>query len=59
MGKDLGEEGGVMPKEAVWHDEAPKGKLDLLVTIDFRMSTTCVLFPTSSCPRPAGTKRTT
>jgi nitrate reductase / nitrite oxidoreductase, alpha subunit len=25
-----------------WHDEAPEGKLDLLVTIDFRMSTTCV-----------------
>ena len=52
MGKDLGEEGGVMPKEAVWHDEAPKGKLDLLVTIDFRMSTTCVysdiVLPTAS-----------
>jgi len=39
MGKDLGEEGAQMPKEAVWHDEAPEGKLDLLVTIDFRMST--------------------
>jgi nitrate reductase alpha subunit len=26
----------------VWHDEAPEGKLDLLVTLDFRMSTTCV-----------------
>jgi nitrate reductase alpha subunit len=25
-----------------WHDEAPRGKLDLLVTLDFRMSTTCV-----------------
>ena len=25
-----------------WHDEAPEGKLDLLVTLDFRMSTTCV-----------------
>ncbi|MFU8776441.1 MAG: nitrate reductase subunit alpha, partial [Roseovarius sp.] len=52
MGKDLGDEGGVMPKEAVWHDEAPKGKLDLLVTIDFRMSTTCVysdiVLPTAS-----------
>ena len=30
------------PKEVVWHDEAPEGKLDLLVTLDFRMSTTCV-----------------
>jgi len=42
MGKDLGEEGRVRAKEAVWHDEAPEGKLDLLVTLDFRMSTTCV-----------------
>jgi len=52
LGKDLGEEGGVMPKEAVWHDQAPKGKLDLLVTIDFRMSTTAVysdiVLPTAS-----------
>ncbi|WVJ71431.1 hypothetical protein FLP41_03235 (plasmid) [Paracoccus marcusii] len=30
MGKDLGEEGGVMPKEAVWHDEAPKENLTFL-----------------------------
>jgi nitrate reductase alpha subunit len=42
MGKDLGAEGAVRTKEVVWHDEAPKGKLDLLVTLDFRMSTTCV-----------------
>jgi nitrate reductase alpha subunit len=42
MGKDLGEEGRERAKEAVWHDEAPEGKLDLLVTLDFRMSTTCV-----------------
>jgi nitrate reductase alpha subunit len=42
MGKDLGEEGRAKPTEVVWHDEAPKGKLDLLVTLDFRMSTTCV-----------------
>ncbi|WP_297771717.1 nitrate reductase subunit alpha [uncultured Roseovarius sp.] len=52
MGKDLGEEGQAMPKEAVWHDEAPKGKLDLLVCIDFRMSTTAVysdiVLPTAS-----------
>jgi nitrate reductase alpha subunit len=25
-----------------WHSTAPEGKLDLLVTLDFRMSTTCV-----------------
>ncbi|RUW43856.1 nitrate reductase subunit alpha, partial [Mesorhizobium sp. M1A.F.Ca.ET.072.01.1.1] len=42
MGKDLGAEGKVRNKEVVWHDEAPRGKLDLLVTLDFRMSTTCV-----------------
>ena len=42
LGKDLGEEGRQRAKEAVWHEEAPEGKLDLLVTLDFRMSTTCV-----------------
>ncbi len=42
LGKDLGEEGAQRSREAVWHDEAPEGKLDLLVTLDFRMSTTCV-----------------
>ncbi|MEO1135855.1 MAG: nitrate reductase subunit alpha [Pseudomonadota bacterium] len=42
QGKDLGEEGGDKPEDVVWRDEAPEGKLDLLVTIDFRMSTTCV-----------------
>ena len=52
MGKDLGQEGGVLPKEVKWHEKAPEGKLDLLVTIDFRMSTTCVysdiVLPTAS-----------
>ncbi len=52
LGKDLGEEGRVKPKEARWHDDAPRGKLDLLVAIDFRMSTTCVysdiVLPTAS-----------
>lgn len=52
QGKDLGEEGGVKPVEAVWHETAPEGKLDLLVTIDFRMSTTAVyadiVLPTAS-----------
>jgi nitrate reductase alpha subunit len=42
LGKDLGESGGPKPKEVVWHEEAPEGKLDLVVTLDFRMSTTCV-----------------
>ncbi|MBB5695280.1 nitrate reductase subunit alpha [Muricoccus pecuniae] len=42
LGKDLGEEGQEKPQEVAWHDKAPEGKLDLLVTLDFRMSTTCV-----------------
>ncbi len=42
MGKQLGEMGAQKPSDVVWHDEAPEGKLDLLVTLDFRMSTTCV-----------------
>ena len=41
QGKDLGAE-EAKPAEVVWHDEAPEGKLDLLVTLDFRMSTTCL-----------------
>ena len=42
LGKDLGALNGKRPKEVVWHDEAPEGKLDLVVTLDFRMSTTCM-----------------
>lgn len=30
------------PSEVRWHEKAPEGKLDLLVTLDFRMSTTCI-----------------
>ncbi|MEQ1597319.1 MAG: nitrate reductase subunit alpha [Casimicrobium sp.] len=52
QGKDLGEIGHQKPKDVKWHDEAPRGKLDLLVTLDFRMSTTCVysdiVLPTAS-----------
>ncbi|MDO8630747.1 MAG: molybdopterin-dependent oxidoreductase, partial [Phycisphaerales bacterium] len=52
MGKDLGEDGKKKPTEVVWHDEAPEGKLDLLVTLDFRMSTTCmysdIVLPTAT-----------
>ena len=52
QGKDLGEEGGAKPEEVVWRDEAPEGKLDLVVTLDFRMSTSClysdVVLPTAS-----------
>ncbi|URD59794.1 nitrate reductase subunit alpha [Sphingomonas sp. KRR8] len=42
QGKDLGQEGAQLPTEVVFHKDAPEGKLDLLVTIDFRMSTTAV-----------------
>jgi len=51
QGKDLGAEEG-KPEEVVWHDKAPEGKLDLLVTLDFRMSTTClysdIVLPTAT-----------
>jgi nitrate reductase / nitrite oxidoreductase, alpha subunit len=42
LGKDLGELGGRKPQEVAWHEKAPEGKIDLVVTLDFRMSTTCV-----------------
>ncbi|MCC5860005.1 MAG: nitrate reductase subunit alpha [Ectothiorhodospiraceae bacterium] len=52
QGKDLGEEGAEKPMEVVWRDEVTDGKLDLLVTLDFRMSTTClysdIVLPTAT-----------
>ena len=52
QGKDLGQSGDEKPIEVPWHDEAPEGKLDLLVTLDFRMSTTClysdIVLPTAT-----------
>jgi nitrate reductase / nitrite oxidoreductase, alpha subunit len=52
QGKDLGESGAAKPQEVVWRDEVPEGKLDLVVTLDFRMSTSClysdVVLPTAS-----------
>ncbi|MBK7720338.1 MAG: nitrate reductase subunit alpha [Simplicispira sp.] len=51
QGKDLGKD-EAKPTEVVWHDKAPEGKLDLLVTLDFRMSTTClysdIVLPTAT-----------
>jgi nitrate reductase alpha subunit len=51
QGKDLGAE-DAKPEEVVWHAKAPEGKLDLLVTLDFRMSTTClysdIVLPTAT-----------
>lgn len=51
QGKDLGRD-EQRPAEVKWHEQAPEGKLDLLVTLDFRMSTTClysdIVLPTAS-----------
>ncbi len=51
QGKDLGHD-DAKPQEVKWHAEAPQGKLDLLVTLDFRMSTTClysdIVLPTAT-----------
>jgi len=52
QGKDLGEMGGMKPEGVAWRDPAPEGKLDLVVTLDFRMSTSClysdIVLPTAT-----------
>ncbi|MYI89409.1 MAG: nitrate reductase subunit alpha, partial [Gammaproteobacteria bacterium] len=52
QGKELGDDATNKPLEVTWHESAPQGKLDLLVTLDFRMSTTCmysdVVLPTAT-----------
>lgn len=52
LGEDLKASGNPLPTEVPFRDEAPTGKLDLLVTIDFRMSSTCmysdVVLPTAT-----------
>nr|WP_294973379.1 nitrate reductase subunit alpha [uncultured Pseudomonas sp.] len=52
LGKDLGDSGHQKPEEVEWKDEPIEGKLDLLTTLDFRMSTTClysdVVLPTAT-----------
>jgi nitrate reductase alpha subunit len=56
QGKELGTRGdmrgGAKPQEVTWREVAPEGKLDLLVTLDFRMSTTClysdIVLPTAT-----------
>jgi len=51
QGKDLGDSGD-KPSEVEWHETAAEGKLDLLVTLDFRLSTTClysdIILPTAT-----------
>lgn len=48
----MNEESDQRPEEVAWRDVAPEGKLDLLVTIDFRMNTTTlfsdVVLPTAT-----------
>lgn len=43
---------GLRPKEVDYVEEGPKGKLDLVVTLDFRMSSTClysdIVLPTAT-----------
>ncbi|HMM78315.1 MAG TPA: nitrate reductase subunit alpha [Gammaproteobacteria bacterium] len=51
QGRDLGPD-DAKPEEVAWHEQAPEGKLDLLVTLDFRLSTTClysdIVLPTAT-----------
>lgn len=50
--QDLGVEGRHKPEEVQWEDRAITGKLDLVVTLDFRMSSTClfsdIVLPTAT-----------
>jgi len=50
--QDLDERGAKKPEDVKWHAEAVVGKIVLLVTLDFRMSTTClysdVILPTAT-----------
>ena len=39
----MGEASAVRPHDVAWHDESPEGKLDLLVSADFRMTSTTML----------------
>lgn len=52
QGEDLGMQGGIMPEEVEWQAQGGEGKLDLVVTLDFRMSSTClysdIVLPTAT-----------
>ncbi|EHJ8272467.1 nitrate reductase subunit alpha [Salmonella enterica subsp. enterica serovar Muenster] len=52
QGLDLGKQGGVKPEEVEWRDNGLDGKLDLVVTLDFRLSSTClysdIVLPTAT-----------
>jgi len=51
LNEDNGTRGGIKPKEAEWVDKGATGKLDLVTTLDFRMSSTCmysdIILPTA------------
>ncbi|HFI3926126.1 nitrate reductase subunit alpha [Escherichia coli] len=52
QGEELGPTEGIQPEEVEWQTAAIEGKLDLLVTLDFRMSSTClfsdIVLPTAT-----------
>ncbi|GHF91968.1 nitrate reductase subunit alpha [Thalassotalea marina] len=52
MGKDLGESGDKKPEDVQFEEKGAEGKVDLFVTLDFRMSTTClysdIVLPTAT-----------
>ncbi|EPR1417387.1 nitrate reductase subunit alpha [Salmonella enterica] len=52
QGEALGSREGIKPEEVEWQSAAIEGKLDLLVTLDFRMSSTClfsdIVLPTAT-----------
>lgn len=39
LGANVQELGLPLPKDVVWHEKAPEGKCDLVVTVDYRMTT--------------------
>lgn len=49
---DLGQQGVIKPTELDWQEQGITGKLDLVVTLDFRMSSTClfsdIVLPTAT-----------
>jgi nitrate reductase / nitrite oxidoreductase, alpha subunit len=52
FGPDLRSQGADLPREVRWRDPAPEGKLDLAVTLDFRISSNAlysdVVLPTAT-----------
>ncbi len=42
MNDDNGVRGGMIPEEVNWEEKGAEGKLDLVTTLDFRMSSTCL-----------------